>query len=85
MCDYLFAKVKRVTSSVRRIESSVALLVVFTAAVCIVSAGCSGLKDEGDNAAATDLVPLAARVDQLDGEVGLGRYNDTQNTISGPI
>ena len=82
MCGYLFAKVKRVTSLVRRIESSVAFVVVFAAAVCIVSAGCSGLKGEGHNSAAADVVPLAARVDQLDGEVGLGRYNDTQNTTA---
>src|SRR6188508_1851723 len=82
MRGYLFAKVKRVTSSVRRIESSVAFVVVLTAALCIVSTGCSRLKDEGDNPAATDLVPVAARVDQLDGEVGLARYNDTQNTTA---
>ena len=78
MCGNLFDKVKRVTSSVRRIESSLAFVTVFTA-VCIAIAGCSGLRGDGDKATAADLVPLAARIDQLDGEVGIGRQNDAQD------
>jgi len=46
------------------------------AAMCIVSAGCSGTKSEAE---ATDGMPLAARVDRLDGEVGIDRQNDIKD------
>jgi hypothetical protein len=47
------------------------------AVVCIVSAACHNA--DGDKAAATDAMPLAARVDRLDGEVGIDRQTDTQD------
>ena len=69
MCACLFAKI-------RGIRSTVSFTVLLIAAVGIISAGCSR---EGEQAAATDLVPLAARLDQLDGEVGIAHQNDTQD------
>ena len=70
MCDSLVAKV-------RRVPSSFAFVVLFIAAVCIVSVGCSGQKGE---VAASDVMPLAARVDRLDGEVGIDRQTDLRTT-----
>lgn len=64
-------------AKVRRVPSSFLLAVTLIAAICIVSAGCH--KAEGDKATATDALPLAARVDRLDGEVGIDRQNDTQD------
>ena len=61
----------------RRVPSSFAFVIVLIAAMCIVSSGCSGTKSEAE--AATDGMPLAARVDRLDGEVGIDRQNDTKD------
>ncbi|HYV05745.1 MAG TPA: DUF6600 domain-containing protein [Blastocatellia bacterium] len=69
MCSNFVTKV--------RVPSSFACVVVLIAAVCIVSAGCSGAKSEAE--AATDGMPLAARVDRLDGEVGIDRENDIKD------
>jgi len=69
MCFNLVGKV-------RRVPSSFAVVLLFIAAVCIVSAGCSGQKGE---VAASDVMPLAARVDRLDGEVGINRQPDLQD------
>jgi uncharacterized protein DUF6600 len=61
----------------RRVPSSFLVAVSLIAAVCIASTGCHNA--EGDKAAATDAMPLAARVDRLDGEVGIDRQTDTQD------
>src|SRR5437667_11416510 len=53
--------------------------VVLIAAVCTVSVACSGQKAEGDKVAAADVLPLAARVDRLDGEVAVDRSTDVQD------
>jgi hypothetical protein len=63
---------------VRRVPISLAFVVFLIGAASILSAGCSGNKTPADNVAATDVMPLAARVDRLDGEVGIDRQNDTQ-------
>jgi hypothetical protein len=63
---------------VRRVPISLALVVFLIGAASILSAGCSGNKAPADNVAATDVMPLAARVDRLDGEVGIDRQNDAQ-------
>jgi hypothetical protein len=67
---------RNVVTQVRRVPSSFASVVLLIAAVCIVSAGCSGSKSVAE---ASDGMPLAARVDRLDGEVGIDRQNDTQD------
>jgi FecR protein len=70
MCRILIA-------NLRRVPSSFLFVVSLIAVVCMASAGCH--KTVGDQAAATDVMPLAARVDRLDGEVGIDRQNDTQD------
>src|SRR5258705_6305664 len=55
------------------------VFVVLIAAVSMVSVACSGQKSPGENAATTDVLPLAARVDRLDGEVGVDRPTDAQD------
>jgi len=62
---------------VRRVRSSFAVVLLFIAAVCLASAGCSGAADK---ASASDVMPLAARVDRLDGEVGIDRQTDPQDS-----
>ena len=62
---------------VRRVQSSFVIVLLFIAAVCLASAGCSG---EADKASASDVIPLAARVDRLDGEVGIDRQTDPQDS-----
>ena len=64
-------------TKVRRAPLSFAFVIVLIAAMCLVSAGCSGTKSEAESA--TDGMPLAARVDRLDGEVGIDRQNDTKD------
>jgi uncharacterized protein DUF6600 len=71
MCSNLVAKVRRVPTTFA--------FVVLIAAVCMVSVGCHGNKAEGDKVAAADVMPLAARVDRLDGEVGIDRPTDAQD------
>jgi hypothetical protein len=70
MCSNLVTRV-------RRVPSSFAFVIVLIATMCIVSAGCSSTKSEAE--AATDGMPLAARVDRLDGEVGIDRQNDIKD------
>ena len=62
---------------VRRVRPSFAVVLLFIAAVCLASAGCYG---EADKASASDVMPLAARVDRLDGEVGIDRQTDPQDS-----
>jgi hypothetical protein len=64
-------------AKVGRVPSSFLFVVSLIAVVCIVSAGCSGPKGE---ATATDAMPLAARVDRLDGEVGIDRQPDLKDS-----
>src|SRR4029077_168039 len=65
-------------SKIRRVPSSLALVALLIAAVALATVGCSGNKSPADQAAATDVMPLAARIDRLDGQVGIDRPNDTQ-------
>ena len=74
MCSNL-----HLVSKLGRVPSSLAFVVLLIAAVALVNVGCSGNKAPADQAAATDALPLAARVDRLDGEVGIDRQNDTQD------
>jgi hypothetical protein len=69
---------RHLASKVRRVPSSLGLVVVLIAAISLAAVGCSGNKSPADQAAATDVLPLAARVDRLDGEVGIDRPNDAQ-------
>src|SRR5712692_152927 len=71
MCSKLVTKVRSVPTTF--------VFVVLIAALCMVSVACSGQKPLGDNAAATDVVPLAARVDRLDGVVVVDRPTDAQD------
>ena len=71
MCNNLIDK------KVRRVQSSFAVVLLFIAALCLASAGCSG---GADKASASDAMPLAARVDRLDGEVGIDRQADPQDS-----
>jgi hypothetical protein len=64
-------------AKVRAVPSSFLFAVSLIAVACTISAGCHSA--EGDKAAATDAMPLAARVDRLDGEVGIDRQTDTQD------
>ena len=64
-------------NKVSRVSSSFAFVGLLIAAMCIVSVGCSGKKSEDE--AATDGMPLAARVDRLDGEVGIDRQSDIKD------
>src|SRR6185436_4999568 len=66
MCANLFAQMKRA-------KFSFEFAFVLIAAMCLVSTGCSG---KGEKVEASEL-PLAARLDQLNGEVGIGRLNNT--------
>ena len=61
---------------VRRVRPSQAIL-FFIAVLCLASAGCS---HEADKSSASDVMPLAARVDRLDGEVGINRQTDPQDS-----
>jgi len=60
---------------VGRVRPSYAIL-FFIAVFCLASAGCS---HDADKASASDVMPLAARVDRLDGEVGIDRQTDPQD------
>src|SRR4030095_6186365 len=75
MSSKLMAKVKTVPKTLT--------LVSLIAAICLVSVACHGNNAEGDKtvAASTDVMPLAARIDRLDGEVGVDRptEDNTQN------
>jgi hypothetical protein len=70
---------RNLVDKVRRVQSSFAVVLLFIAAVCIASAGCSGHSAEADKPSASDVMPLAARVDRLDGEVGIDRQTDPQD------
>ncbi len=61
-----------------REPSSFSFAVLLIVVAGMVSAGCSGPKTGTDNAAAADAMPLAARIDRLDGEVGVDRPTDPQ-------
>jgi Family of unknown function (DUF6600)/FecR protein len=63
-------------AKVRKGSSSCSLAVLLIVVAGIVSAGCSGPKTE---TAAADAMPLAARIDRLDGEVGVDRPTDSQD------
>ena len=71
MCN-LVAKVREVPTLIP--------LVALIAAICVLSVACSGNKAVGDKVAASDVMPLAARVDRLDGEVAVDRPTDAQDT-----
>ena len=47
--------------------------------VCIFSAACASERANSDSVAAADAMPLAARIDRLDGEVGIDRQSDAQD------
>ena len=53
--------------------------ILLTGVVCMFSVGCSSERANSDSVAAADSMPLAARIDRLDGEVGIDRQIDADN------
>jgi hypothetical protein len=64
-----------VGNKISRVPSFFAFVALLIAGACMANTGCSGARIESP---ATDAMPLAARIDRLDGEVGIDHPDDAQ-------